>query len=138
MKDSIPQLPKCHGRLPTLSPFSRSLQDQALRLLVTRALLGEQGSTSGIFENFTDTVVRFGRALEVGFGSDLLLDFFTLEVYTVSTHVQSLSFPGAVHGTLLENSYLFWGHWLLRRFVKFLDGFWVVAEIFLTSNKDDG
>jgi hypothetical protein len=54
------------------------LQDQALlRLLL---FPGEQGSSCGVLENLSDTLVRLCGALEVLLGADLLADILGLAV----------------------------------------------------------
>jgi len=84
------------------------LQDQALlRLLL---FPGEQGSSCGVLENLSDTLVRLCGALEVLLGSDLLADILGL----------------------------FWGYWLLGSLVELLNGLLVEAQILLAANKDDG
>lgn len=56
-----------------------SLQNQAALLLTTLTLDSlEKGSPGGGFEDFTDTFVGAGRALQVLVGADLLADFLTL------------------------------------------------------------
>jgi hypothetical protein len=56
-----------------------SLQNHALRLLTALTLDSlEEGSSGGSFEDFTDTLVGAGRALQVLVGANLLADFLTL------------------------------------------------------------
>ena len=52
------------------------LQNQAL--LALAALAGQQGCTGSGFEDFADTLVGLGRALEVFVGTNLLANFLTL------------------------------------------------------------
>lgn len=56
---------------------SFDLQDQALLALPT--LASQQGGAGGRFEDFTNTLVGFGRAFEVFVGTDLLTHFLALE-----------------------------------------------------------
>ena len=53
-----------------------SLEDHASLLLLAGA--GQKGGTSGVLEDFTDALVRLGRALQVLVGTNLLADILTL------------------------------------------------------------
>lgn len=64
-----------------------SLQDQALLVLL---LLGQERGAGSGFEDFADTFVGLGRALEVLVGADLLADFLTLEYSMLVSVGQSL------------------------------------------------
>jgi len=52
------------------------LQNQAL--LALSALAGQQGGTGSGLEDFADTLVGLGRALEVFVGTNLLANFLAL------------------------------------------------------------
>lgn len=54
-----------------------SLQNEALLLLL---LPGGEGGTSGVLEDFPNTLVGLGRALNVLLGTDLVLDLFCLSL----------------------------------------------------------
>lgn len=63
-----------------LQPTGCSLQDRALFLAAAAAGLGDlqEGSASGSLEDFLDTLICAGRALQVLVGANLLADFLTL------------------------------------------------------------
>lgn len=74
------------------------------------SVLHHEGSASGMLKDFLDTLVGFGRALEVLLGTNLLSNGLTL----VS------------------------GDWALGSSLELLNGLGIVTEIGLAANENDG
>lgn len=104
-----------------------SLEDEALGLLPL--LSGGESGTSGVLEDFPDTLVGLGRALDVLLGTNLVLDLSCLRL---GQYAGCFWLMGAACAHLLL------GDRSLRGLVEFLDGLGIVSKILLATNKDDG
>jgi hypothetical protein len=99
-------------------------------------LLGQKGSTSGVFEHLTNTLVGLCRTFQVLVGTNLLAYLLTLlcVLVCVSRLAQCVV---ATRVCISGWSYLFRSDRLLAGLVKLLNRLLVVSQIFLTANKDD-
>jgi hypothetical protein len=104
------------------------LQDQALLAAAAPLLSRGEGGTSGVLKDLTHTFVGLGRALNVLFGANLVLDLSGL--WRLCEDRAYLNHD--------SETYLLLGDGSLRGLVEFLNSLLVVSEILLTSNKDDG
>jgi hypothetical protein len=107
-----------------------SLENQATlaRLAASLALSGlQESSTSGSLEDFADTLVGAGRALEVLVGANLLADFLTLQFY--------INFLYIHHGD--GKAYLVLRNGALGGLGKLINSLAVIAKILLTADEDN-
>jgi hypothetical protein len=100
-----------------------------------------------MLEDFTDTLVGLCGTFKILVGTNLLAHFLTLHTTMLviihnncpmtSTRVQDMH-ESASKRIILEKAYLLRSNGLLACFVKLLDRLLVVAEIFLTTNENNG